>query len=449
MHWSNPRNQELLQYLVNKCTAKNSKYEFYESLKQVKPWLPRHNPNPKEIILYEQVGNTYTFPRGLFGKLLDGICKENGDFSVTDETYSSGLSLWETPPPPINLRAYQEEAIQATLKQRFGILQAPAGSGKTIIALELIRRLNVPTLFIVPNKDLQLQTIDRARQFLSLENVGTLGGKSKPNITNFTVGIINSVSRKAEELKERFELVIVDECHSVPALSYYNTLKLLNPNRMYGLSASPDLRSDNLSWILYMAIGPKLYTITKEKLVSQGLIHKPTYIQVETPYRPPRAYDPLEFVQHINHVLKNKERNDFILNHIRTNFNPSIPSLILTARIQHVEFLGKNLEDLNPLLYHGDMPPKEKSKRLEDLRANTHPLVISTYDSLGQGFDHPIWSTLWLVSPFSSGVRAEQTAGRVQRLCTGKTSAKVYDFVDIHDSVLSTRADKRQTIIGQ
>ena len=49
----------------------------------------------------------------------------------------------------MELRDYQKEAVEQLLAKKKAILANPTGSGKTLIALEVIKQLNLPTLVVV------------------------------------------------------------------------------------------------------------------------------------------------------------------------------------------------------------------------------------------------------------------------------------------------------------
>jgi hypothetical protein len=68
----------------------------------------------------------------------------------------------------ITLSPAQEQAVQHVLQRRMGVLEAPAGSGKTVMAMSLIARRRQPALIIVHTKELADQAIARAGMVLGL-----------------------------------------------------------------------------------------------------------------------------------------------------------------------------------------------------------------------------------------------------------------------------------------
>ena len=58
------------------------------------------------------------------------------------------------------------------------------------------------------------------------------------------------------------------------------------------------------------------------------------------------------------------------------------------------------------------------------------PFLLSTGSLIGEGFDQPELSTLFLAMPLSFKGRLIQYAGRLHRASSGKSEVIVYDYVD-------------------
>lgn len=74
----------------------------------------------------------------------------------------------------VPLYDYQEEAVAAMLINHYGILQSPAGSGKTQMGIALACALGVKTLWLTHTKDLLTQSKSRAEQYVDSELLGTI-----------------------------------------------------------------------------------------------------------------------------------------------------------------------------------------------------------------------------------------------------------------------------------
>ena len=173
----------------------------------------------------------------------------------------------------INLLSHQADALKITDIKDFGVIVSPPGSGKTIMALELIARKKQPTLIIVHRKQLFDQWIDRIQNFLSIpkNKIGQIGNQKEKIGDEVTVATIQSLSRRdLTDLKNRFGMIIVDECHHIPAKSFREVITKLNCYYLYGLTATPK-RKNNDEKLIYVYIGNIIYEITqKEFLIEQN-----------------------------------------------------------------------------------------------------------------------------------------------------------------------------------
>lgn len=85
--------------------------------------------------------------------------------------------------PPIGLdfhgelRPEQLECLEEVKKHDTGVLVAPPGAGKTVIACALIAERSTPTAILVNRAELLVQWRERLAQFLSIEDkqIGQLG----------------------------------------------------------------------------------------------------------------------------------------------------------------------------------------------------------------------------------------------------------------------------------
>ena len=92
--------------------------------------------------------------------------------------------------------------------------------GKTIMALNIISRLNVKTLIIVHKEFLVDQWIERIQEFLPEASIGKIQGK-KIDIEgkSIVIGMLQSLSMKSYEQStfESFGFTVIDEVHHLGA----------------------------------------------------------------------------------------------------------------------------------------------------------------------------------------------------------------------------------------
>ena len=173
----------------------------------------------------------------------------------------------------VELYNWQKEAIEKARINNFNILiSAGTGSGKTLVAEEIIKILKQKTLIVVPTIALADQWKETLLQFLKPEQVGMYHGQLKL-IRPVTIGVINSLIKETNWDKE-FNLLILDEAHRYcQAEGEFVKLLLNNPNfnHIVGLTATIE-RQDGGHQILLDKINNCVYEYTIEDAFKGKLI---------------------------------------------------------------------------------------------------------------------------------------------------------------------------------
>lgn len=142
-------------------------------------------------------------------------------------------------------RPYQEEARQQAVayfnekKKYNGLLILPTGSGKSVVIANTAKELPGKTVIFQPSKEILEQNFSKFISYGYRAGIysASAGMKYMDNITFATIG---SVAKK-HHLFERFQNIIIDECHLVnPKQGMYNDfLESLDHARVLGLTATP------------------------------------------------------------------------------------------------------------------------------------------------------------------------------------------------------------------
>lgn len=192
---------------------------------------------PEYLSCYEETRNGLLLPRG-FARQLIGLCKRHGiNYHIDDQMRALPEVDFEFQG---TLRPFQQQAVKDILSRDSGTLSAPTGSGKTVVGLHLIAVRKQPALVIVHTKELLYQWQDRAVQFLDLQKdeIGLIGDGKKVIGDRLTIGIVNSVYKIGNEIRDHIGHLIVDECHRCPSRTFTDAVTAFDSKYMLGLSAT-------------------------------------------------------------------------------------------------------------------------------------------------------------------------------------------------------------------
>jgi superfamily II DNA or RNA helicase len=167
------------------------------------------------------------------------------------------------------LREYQADALDAWIEAgERGVLELPTGSGKTVIAIVAIARRGVPTLVVAPTIDL----VSQWRRELEAEfdvRVGQLGGGHQ-RVEPLTVATYDSAYLRADDLGDRFRLLVCDEAHHLGGEGYRDVARLLAAPQRLGLTATFE-RPDGAHEAVADLLGPVAYRLDVDDLAGDHL----------------------------------------------------------------------------------------------------------------------------------------------------------------------------------
>lgn len=427
IHVSQP-SEELLSWCKQNLVLKNPEYA-----KKVRMGFWVGN-TPKEISLYTQDGNDLILPYGCLNQVLshapEEIVTEFRDPETID--FQASVPLYD----------YQEQAVAEMQTEVCGILQSPAGSGKTQMGIALAIALQRKTLWLCHTKDLLNQSKERAEQFMSPSLTGTIT-EGKVHIgKGITFATVQTMCNLNLDLyRDVWDCIIVDEVHRVAgsATSVTQFSKVLNSlaaRRKYGLSATVH-RADGMIAATFALVGPVIYRVPEEaveskimrakiEVVPTGVVTSPEFLDTD---------GTLVYSKLLSYLATNEDRNYLIETKLIENqehFN-----LILSDRLSNLQeimaMLPYELRQKSALI-DGKMTTKagkaQREKAISDMREGKLNFLFATYRLAKEGLDIPRLDRLHLVSPQKDYAIITQSVGRVQRTFDGKSQPIVYDYVD-------------------
>jgi len=167
------------------------------------------------------------------------------------------------------LRDYQREALDAWRENRTrGVLELPTGSGKTVIGVKAIESVGRSALVVVPTIDLLVQWREELETEFDVP-VGQLGGGEQV-VENLTVATYDSAYLRADELGDRFRLLVLDEVHHLGGEGYRDIGRLFAAPARLGLTATFE-RPDGEHEAIEELVGPVVYRLSADDLAGTHL----------------------------------------------------------------------------------------------------------------------------------------------------------------------------------
>lgn len=186
---------------------------------------------------------------------------------------------------------HQAEALTSWKQsQRRGVVVLPTAAGKTYLAQLAMACTPRNTLIVVPTLDLMHQWYAQIENAFPQIEVGLLGGGSRDR-TAILIATYNSAAIQAENLGNRYGLLIFDECHHLPT-DFFKVIAeySIAPYRL-GLTATPE-RSDGNHRYLDDLIGKVVYRKTAAELAGDTLAtHRIVQIKVGLSAAERQTYD--------------------------------------------------------------------------------------------------------------------------------------------------------------
>ena len=353
------------------------------------------------------------------------------NFVSKSEDVSRRSLLYPIQLEPIGIDDYYGFEIDGNRRFVLGDLTV---THNTVMALKIISLVQKKTLIIVHKEFLMNQWIDRAAEFLPGAKIGKIQASTfDVEGKDIVIGMLQTLYDRAlpENAFDCFGLTIVDEVHRIGSEQFSKTLlRVVSPN-MLGISATVD-RKDKLTKVLYMFIGPKIYTESRNSddpvcvRALEYISSDPQFNETEYDFRGQAKYSTM-----ISKLCEFGPRSDFIVRVLadlvkegrEREQDPQIMVLChnrsllkyFYEAIQHRGFATVGY-------YVGGM----KQSALQETEEKQ--IVLATYAMAAEALDIKTLSVLLMATPKTD---ITQSIGRILRV--RHDNPIVVDIVDRHD----------------
>jgi superfamily II DNA or RNA helicase len=352
----------------------------------------------------------------------------------------------------------QVEAINFLSNNDKGILCLNPGTGKTVIAIEMICKYKKKTIILLHKDSLAQQWVERIVQFTNLkeDDIGRLKTASYEKDLNHpiiisTVQTVCSMYDKYDDLTKIFKdanigIMIADEVHAIIGPEQFSLASLHIPaKRTFGLSATPYRIANKDIMLLHMGqiyiplekvqdtMIPKI-TVLK---FDHGVMSNPKttkYIRWNSKTNEP-SDEEFSKERYLQQLSKSQKFNNIINEVVKKVEKSPRRLLFLSDRINILDNAAKAVDNKD---YVGFFLPRSGKNRDA---AKFKKLIFSTYGSARDGFDEPELSCLIMSTPTAN---IEQCVGRVVRTHPGKPEPVIIDLVDISCNEMISRYEYRK-----
>jgi hypothetical protein len=283
-----------------------------------------------------------------------------------------------------------------------------------------------------------------------LNLIGQLGAGKNRLSSTVDVAIMQSLNQGGDvnECIKNYGMIIVDECHHVPAFSFEQILKNAAARYVYGLTATP-ARPDGHHPIIFFYCGPIRHTVdakvqAEKRPFDHYLIPRFTSFRIGGT----ENTEELTIQEIYSELIGDEIRNELIIEDVVECYKNGRNSLVLTGRVAHVNKLSDMLKRKIPdvISLTGGMGTKRTTEILQkiaSLHENKPFVLVATGSFIGEGFDESRLDTLFLAMPVAWKGTLQQYAGRLHRLHKKKQNVQIFDYIDIHVRMLERMYGKR------
>lgn len=339
----------------------------------------------------------------------------------------------------MDLRTYQTDVIhEARLAiGRYGaravLIQAPTGSGKTVVAAQIIAQAETKesdVLFLAHRRELVYQCENKLKEFGVRPGL-IMSGEFPDSWSRVQVASIDTLRVRAMERgvikMPKAKLVFIDECHRALSATY---LKLIAHYReqgaiIIGLTATP-IRTDGRG--MGQVFDKMVKCPSVAELIAMGYLVQPKYFAPSAPdligvKTTAGDYNQADLEKAMD---KNELVGDIVTNWLR--LAQGRPTIVFASGVQHSIHLRDEFLRVGVRAEHVDANTLPEIRQGVTQRLHSgQTQVVCNCMVFTEGYDEPSLSCAVLARPTKNLGLYLQMAGRVLRPFEGKSDTLIID----------------------
>ena len=349
----------------------------------------------------------------------------------------------------IQLHDFQQAVLDDVLqkfesgKSRF-LVEMATGLGKTYTAAKVIQAVlarnpgkRCRVLVAAHQIEILIQSVTAFKNVLGIGNYtySACFDGAPPEDTDFVFATFDTLFSRIQEFEsEAFDVVLIDEAHHTPAITYGRVVDHFKPTLLIGLTATP-YRTDRQSVLRYF--GGAEGHVGKYDLV-WGLKNKklafPRYRVFSDDLRPEqiRSLELGVSLKDLDRCLFLERRDEEIVARIEETIKKNTiehPKVIVFCRsIEHVTHFLPFFEPGSATSVHSKMNDDQRRNNIRDFREGGYKFIL-VCNLFNEGIDIPETNVLVFLRYTGSRIVWLQQLGRGLRKTKNKDFVFVLDFV--------------------
>ena len=326
------------------------------------------------------------------------------------------------------LRDYQEEVVRETLSALDNfyrvLVQAPTGSGKSIMSKTIIRSFiedDKSVLIIAPQKEL----IEQLRStYSSLGDVNLISGKNHySEAVQLNLGTLQTIYRR--DVKTLPDLVVIDEAHyGFKGKMLKQIFKMFDGTKFFFMSATP-FDGDGK---LLQGFDEVINLYSTQDLINKGYL---VDVEVFAPVVPNLRGIKVLSGDYVNSQLNDRFNQSEIIDDIVTKTSKFIgnkQTVVYGINISHAENLALSYREdgYTTAVVSSKTPTVERERIIEAFKAGDIQ-ILTNVDILTTGIDIPQIECIVLARATKSQNLYKQIIGRGLRSSEDKTICTILD----------------------